>query len=270
MKMNKSLHITLAVLISSFFACEKVIEYPVNDANSTLVVEAVAKNLPGASYVLLTQTIGLYDDPNTIKYVSGASVEVVDPFGTVYVFSEDESVEGKYAHEDFQILPNQTYDLKVDYDGGVFTSQSTAMNKPQVDSIFTFQQIGTDDLGNPDTTHFLFYTVTDDPDEKNFYHFVLWVNGEKDDELFIETDDLGNGQTYTSPFFGITFDAGDSVYAELWSMQKENYAYFSALFTNLNQSPFSAAPSDLPSNIEGEGIGCFGAFMVDTASVVFP
>ena len=73
----------------------------------------------------------------------------------------------------------------------------------------------------------------------------------------------------TSPFFGISFDSADTVYAELWSMNKANYDYFSALFTNLNQSPFSAAPADPPSNIEN-GIGYFGAFMVDTVSIIIP
>lgn len=253
-----------------FLGCEKVVEFPVNDASATIVVEAVTKNLPGESYVLLTETIGLYDDPNIIKYVSDAEVQVIDQSGEVYTFLEDPLFAGKYTHPDFEILPNHTYDLRVEAKGEVFTGQSTSMNKPQVDSIFTYQQIGTDFQGNPDTTNILLYTVSDDPDEKNFYRFVLWVNGEKDDELFIETDDLGNGLTYTSPFFGITFDSGDSIYAELWSMRKENYSYFSALYNNRNQSPFSAAPSDLPSNIEGNGIGYFGAFMVDTATVVFP
>lgn len=260
-----------ALLIGFFtlFACEKVVELPIEDAEPKVVVEAVAKSLPGESYVLLSKSIGFYDDPGQVNWVDGANVDVTNESGEVFNFVGT-GIPGEYRHPTFYLEPNQFYNLKVEAEGQVLKSETRTLTVPQIDSLFAFQQITTDLQGNPDTSNILIYTVSDNPAEKNFYRFVLWVNGEKDDEIFIETDDLGNGATYTSPFFGISFDSGDHIYAELWSMTKVNYAYFSALYTNLNQSPFSAAPSDLPSNIDGNGIGYFGAFMVDTATIVIP
>lgn len=269
MKRKLLQHIVTVLAVGFLIACEKVVELPIDDAESKVVVEAVAKSLPGKSYVLLSKSIGLYDDPGTINWLSEATVEVKNESGEVFVFEESEET-GRYTHPDFALASNQFYRLTVNVDDQILEAEARSRTVPQIDSLFPFQQISTDFEGNPDTTNILVYTVTDNPDEKNFYRFVLWVNGVRDDEVFIETDDLGNGATYTSPFFGISFDSGDEVYAELWSMTKENYTYFSAMFTNLNQSPFSAAPSDLPSNIEGNGIGYFGAFMVDTATVVIP
>ena len=260
---------TFILVVITLFACEKVVELPIEDAAPKLVVEAVAKSLPGESYILLSKSIGFYDDPVEVNWVDGANVQVVDESGEVFTFAGT-GMPGEYRHPTFYLEPNQFYDLKVEAEGQELNSESRTLTIPQIDSLFAFQQISTDLQGNPDTSNILIYTVSDNPVEKNFYRFVLWVNGEKDDEIFIETDDLGNGATYTSPFFGISFDSGDHIYAELWSMTKDNYAYFSALYTNLNQSPFSAAPSDLPSNIEGGGIGYFGAFMVDTASIIIP
>lgn len=254
----------LPLLLLLFASCEKVIEIPIEDEESQIVVEAVAKSLEGESYVLLSKTIGFYDDATSVEKLSGASVQITGQDGVAFMFSESPDVPGRYEHPTFKALPNYRYDLTVTYDGAVLTSSSTSLTVPQIDSLFVFQNI--DDT---DTSNILLYTVTDNPIEKNYYRFVLWVNGEKENTIFIETDDLGNGETYTSPFFGVSFDSNDSIYGELWSMNKDNYAYFSALYTNLNQSPFSAAPSDLPSNIEG-GKGYFGVFMVDTTSIIIP
>ena len=254
----------LPLFLLLFASCEKVIEIPIEDEESQIVVEAVAKSLEGKSYVLLSKTIGFYDDVNTIDKLSGATVQIMGQDGSVFIFNEDPDVPGRYIHPTFKALPNFSYDLTVTYEEQVLTATSRSLTVPQIDSLFVYQNIDAED-----TTNVLLYTVSDNPIEKNFYRFVLWVNGEKDNTIFIETDDLGNGETYTSPFFGVSYDSNDSIYGELWSMNKENYAYFSALYTNLNQSPFSAAPSDLPSNIEG-GKGYFGVFMVDTSSIIIP
>lgn len=254
----------LSFLLLIFANCEKVIEIPIEDEESQIVVEAVTKSLEGESYVLLSKTIGFYDEATSVEKLSGASVQIVGQDGAVFIFDEDPDVPGRYGHPTFKALPNYSYDLTVIYNDVVLTANSNSLTVPQIDSLFVYQNID-----GTDTNNVLLYTVTDNPIEKNYYRFVLWVNGEKENAIFIETDDLGNGETYTSPFFGVSYNSNDSIYGELWSMNKDNYAYFSALYTNLNQSPFSATPSDLPSNIEG-GKGYFGVFMVDTVSIIIP
>lgn len=266
----KSLGIVVSLgLLIVFSSCEKVVNIPLNEADSQIVVEAVAKSLSGESYVLLSKTIASYEESSSLAKLSGASVTISDPYGGSFLFEEDLIISGRYMHPSFEVLPNTNYSLSVVYEGQVIEAASQSLTKPQIDSLVVFQNIGGPGQGPSDTTNVLVYTVSDNPDEKNYYRFVLWVNGVKENIIFIETDDLGNGEVYTSPFFGISFDSHDSVYAELWSMTSQNYDYFFALNTNLNQSPFSAAPADPPSNIEN-GIGYFGAFMMDTISIIIP
>ena len=257
--------LSLIAVFTIVVSCEKVIDIPLNEGDRRIVLEAVGKSLEGESYVLLSKTISSSGSSEGIERLSGAVVEITDEVGGVFLFEEDPENVGRYSHSTFYGLPNMRYDIKVGYQDVELKSNTRTITIPQIDSLFVYQDVGV--LG--DTTNVLIYTVADNPLEKNYYRFVLWVNGERNDIIFIETDDLGNGETYTSPFFGIEFDSGDEVYAELWSMDKERYDYFSALYTNLNQSPFSAAPSDLPSNIEN-GIGYFGVFMVDTMSILIP
>jgi len=244
------------------------VQLPVDNAESELVIEAVCKSLDSSSYVLLSKTIGLYDDPSSIPVVSGALVKVIDESGVEFVFAENPDELGRYENPSFSVLPNRNYKLEVAYDEGFYSAESRSLTLPQIDSLFVVQDAGGVGSGG-DTTNYLIYTVSDNPDEQNYYRFVLWVNGVQKKEVFIETDDLGNGETYTSPFFGVTFDSGDEVYGELWSMNKQTYSYFSAFFTNLNQGPFSAAPSDLPSNLS-DGKGYFGVVMVDTTTIIIP
>ncbi|MFT5821943.1 MAG: hypothetical protein ACI8ZM_003199 [Crocinitomix sp.] len=265
----KSLQVFVLVFLFIFSSCEKVVQIPLNDADPQIVVEAVGKSLVGKSYVLLSKTISSSGSPSGIERLSGAVVEVSDNVGGYFVFVENPAVDGQYIHPTFSVLPNTNYNLNVAYEGESLSAESRSLTMPQIDSFFVFQSAGAPGQEPGDTTNVLIYTVSDNPDEKNFYRFVLWVNGVKENIIFIETDDLGNGEVYTSPFFGISFNSSDSVYAELWSMNKQNYDYFSALNSNLNQSPFSAAPSSLPSNIEN-GIGYYGAFMVDTISIIIP
>ncbi|NOQ71333.1 MAG: DUF4249 family protein [Crocinitomix sp.] len=265
----KSFHVVVLVVLFGLSSCEKVVQIPLNDTEPQIVVEAVGKSLVGQSYVLLSKTISSSGTPSGIERLLGAVVSVSDNEGESFVFEEDPTVDGRYIHPTFSVLPNTSYSLSVTYEGELLSAESRSLTKPQIDSFFVFRSVGGPGQEVGDTSNVLIYTVSDNPDEKNFYRFVLWVNGVKENIIFIETDDLGNGEVYTSPFFGISFDSEDLVYAELWSMNKQNYDYFSALNSNLNQSPFSAAPSGLPSNIEN-GIGYFGAFMMDTMSIIIP
>lgn len=267
--MKLSVCFLLGFLVLIFARCEKVIDIPLDDVEKQIVVEGIARNFPGESYVLLSRTASSDVNINTIEKLSGATVSVRDNVGNEFVFVEDVSQIGKYIHPTFAVEANRQYHLTVDYQGLVLLGTSTSLTVPQIDSLSVF--LNTSGFGTEpgDSDYVMVYTVTDNAFEKNYYRFVVYINGVKDDAYFIETDDLGNGSTYTAPFFGLRFDSHDTVYAELWSMDKANYAYFSGVYNVLNQSPFSAAPGNPPSNIEN-GIGHFGAFMIDTMTVIIP
>ena len=92
---------------------------------------------------------------------------------------------------------------------------------------------------------------------------------ERDVTDYLENDDLGNGQAYSSAFFNTPLESKDTLYAELWALDKALFTYFNTLASNKSQGPFSAAPANPPSNIDS-GQGYFGIFMVDSMSIIIP
>jgi hypothetical protein len=276
----KKLIIAIVIVAGFSIACEKVIEIPLNDANVEVVVEAVGRSFVGESYVLLSNSGSVYND-NDFLTISDALVTVTDKDGVAYVFTEDPEVKGKYINPTFQVLPNNSYSLLVDTGEKVLKSVSSSYSLPVLDSLNYIEQTGGGfGGGDPtDTSYFVFYSFKDNGDEENFYRARIWVNGKRDDNIYITNDKLFNGTTFTSPFFGTLVEKDsvkldgmtDSVwmahvYVELLSMDKAAYDYFFSLSSTLTTGPFSATPANPVSNIDN-GIGYFSAFTVDTLTL---
>ncbi len=269
--MNKLIYsiVILSGAIFSFQSCEKVIEVPLDESEQQVVVEGVGRNFEGESYVLLSKTGSVYQNSG-FERLSGANVTVTDQDANVIVFTEDPIEAGRYmSPAAFIIQPNSTYDLNVTYEDRVMTSSSTTKSTPAIDTLTYIPQFGGFGPGATDTTFLVFYSFTDNGDEENFYRARVWVNGERDDNFYITTDELFNGANNTMPFFATTVESGDTCYVELLSMDEANYTYLFSLQSNANSGPFAAVPSNPVSNVEN-AIGYFGGFMIDTMTIVIP
>ena len=251
-------------------SCEKVIDVPLNEADQQIVIEGVGRNFVGESYVLLSRTGSVYDDSGFEK-LSGATVTVTDKDGNVTIFEEDVAEAGKYIAPDFQAMPNNQYTLNVTVEGKTLTSTSTTNSLPVLDSLSYIPQYGGfGPEAADDTTYLLFYNFVDPGDEENYYRVRAWVNGERDDNFYIGDDVLGNGQPATAPLFATTIEPRDTVYVELLSMDEDTYEYLFTLSSNLTSGAFAATPANPVSNIEGDAIGYYGVYMVDTMTIIMP
>jgi hypothetical protein len=250
-------------------SCEKVIDLPLNEADQRIVVEAVGRNFEGESYVLLSRTGSVYDD-NGFEKLSGAAVTVTDKDGVEVTFEEDPLVAGRYLAPTFQTTPNNQYNLSIAVDGQNLTATGKTLSAPVLDSLTYIPQFGGFGGASADTTFLLFYNFTDNGAEENYYRVRAWVNGERDDNFYIGDDVLGNGQTTAAPLFATTIKSQDTVFVELLSMDEETYKYLFTLSSNLTQGAFSATPANPVSNIEGDAIGVFSMYMVDTMSIIIP
>lgn len=255
------------LLVLPFLSCEKVIEVPLDEADILLVVEAVLKDRDSVSYVKLSSTSTVYTESN-FPTVSGALITVSDSQGESYVFSELSGEPGMYVNDDFKLKENRIYYLNVESNGELVTAEATTRLKPKIDSVtYSLEQFG---FGGEDfETYLVAYHSVDNPNEENYYRLRIWVNENEVDFYYLGDDKFINGQYYEAQFFGTTPDLGDSIRIEMLEMDKTNYKYQIGLSEQADGGgPFAAAPSNPPTNIQGNALGYFGVYMTDTASLV--
>lgn len=255
--------------INLFNSCEKVIEVPLEEADRKIVIEGVLRDNVGDNYILLSKTGSVYDNAEFEK-ISGAVVKVTDQSGTEYVFTEIPGMPGAYNNALFQTGNNNVYNLSVVSGSETFTASSKTFYTPTLDSLNYIEQVGSFGVGT-DTTYLVFFSFVDDANGDNFYRINAWVNGVADQNLYVSNDDLFNGQNYTQPLFATTVEKGDTVLVELQSIDKANYDYFfSMTAAQSGGDPFSPTPANPVSNIEGGGLGYFGAYTTDTMTIIIP
>jgi hypothetical protein len=262
--------IALTLIVASF-SCEKVIDIPVDDAEQRIVVEGQLYDMMDESFVRLSRTGSVYQEDN-FEFISGASVTVTDNQGGSWVFVESSTESGLYTDPSFVAQPLTTYNLLVDINGEIITAQTQTYNNVAFDSLDYFLQVGGGfgGTGNPDdTSFFTFYNFTDDPAYTNYYRAIPFKNGVPG-AAYLSEDELFNGQNYRQPFFADVFEPKDTLWALLTSMDADVYKYFSSLENNQDSGPFSAVPSNPVSNLTGNAIGFFGAFLTDTAVIIYP
>ena len=247
-------------------ACEKVIDVPVNEAEQEVVIEGKLYDQPYQSFIKLSKTGSVYDDTGFEK-ISGAVVTVTDDNGGLYNFTEDPNEPGKYIDTSFLTVPNTVYNMSVQAEGQTYTAQSITKSPVTFDSLTYLIQFG--GFGSSDTTFLVFYSFSDDVSQENYYRIIPFVNGERSDVLYLQDDQLFNGNNVSAPFFAEDVRAGDTVMAVLVSMDKANYKYFNSL-SNADGGPFSPTPANPVSNIEGGALGFFGAYITYNDSIVIP
>ena len=262
--MKWTVSIVLALLL--FSSCEKVIVLPLNEADRLVVVEAVLKDVPNSSFIKLSKTSSVYEQTD-FETVSLAEVTVTDNDGTIYIFSESTPGSGYYYHPNFLVEENQTYSLKVLSEGQEITAVSSSRSKLSIDSLtYTFETFGFG--GEEFETYLMEYHSQENGNEINQYRLRIWVNEKEVEIYYLGDDQFINGQYYEAQFFGTSPELGDSVRIEMLEMDPVMYKYYIGLSNELDSSPFSAAPSNPPTNIVGNALGYFGVFMTDAASVV--
>ena len=149
------------------------------------------------------------------------------------------------------------------------TANAKTNAKPVIDSLTYIMQVGGFFGETEDTAFLVFYNFMDDVDETNYYRIRSWVNGKADENFYLTDDKLFNGLQIVAPMFGTQIGPRDTVFVELQSMDEANFIYLNTLSLNLSQSAFAAAPANPVTNIEN-GIGYFGAYTLDTLTLILP
>ena len=259
----------IAGIFILFASCEKVIEVPLNETAIQTIVEAKLYDEPYQSFVKLSESGSMYNNSDFPK-ISGATVTVTDDQNNSWTFLEDPQEPGKYIDTSFITQPNTTYSLTVVNGTETYTATSYTQSDVQFDSLDYQIAVGGFGQAEADTNYFTFFNFTDNGNEENYYRIIPIKNGDRSSAWYLSDDVLYNGYNFRQPFFTESFENGDTLIAVLVSLDKAMYTYYSSLANGQGGGPFSPTPSNPVTNIEGEAIGYFGAFMTGNEMLVYP
>ena len=270
----KAKYIIIAIILSILIlaSCEKVIDLDLKDTKQQIVVEAQVNNGLGNNYVILSKS-GSYYDNNDFEMIKNADVEVSDKNGNTFLFKETQ--DGVYHNKNLDGNLLETYTLNITNKNQTITSRSTMPQLVPLDSITTEVIEGGGPMGGggKNNSYKLFCHFKDPANEDNYYKFRITTlpRFSEDDAYttsFILNDDMFDGKTARIPIRGVRAMTGDTLFVQLFSMDRANYEYFKIL-EDTKMSVFSTSIGNPVSNIEGtDVIGVFGANAVDVDTLI--
>ncbi len=246
MKRLRYIPLIALFMVVACWSCEDVVVLDLPDAPPVLVVDAFINDKPGDQKIILTKTQPYFS--NTLPAgVTGASVEVEDDLGNVFLFSEG-AADGEYV---WSPQPGETigtvgrtYRLTVVTDGTTYEAVSEMKRVPVVDSVFyKFREDGTP---FQESGYYAEFRSLDFVGPGDFY----WIKAYKNDTLLIRPFELniaadagftpgGNidGVVFIQPIQDavnplnddldqiIPYEIGDSLYVEIHSITADTWEF---------------------------------------------
>jgi hypothetical protein len=267
----KKNHLYIASLLTMVLlsGCQEVIDIELNDSDKQIVIEGSIFEGGDSAMVRITKTTSYFTvDP--AQPIANAIVEITMPDNSVVTLNHEGS--GLYKINGLNIITDADYALKVTVDDKEYTAVSHMMPSLPLDSLeYEYQE---SIFGQPDGYNvFLIYQ---DEIGKNYYRLLASQNGvplRSADDLLVVDDNLNDGNLIRIPIFTTLFEAGDTVEAELQSLDAPLYEFYQTLSSVASEdagSPFSAAPANPVSNISGGALGVFGAYTSSKRTIILP
>jgi hypothetical protein len=252
------------VLIGLLCACQKTVTLPLNTAPAQVVIQGEVTDQPGPYTVSITQSVGFYAD-NTFPAVSGASVRISD--GQI-TDSLTEITPGNYVTHTLQGRSGTTYTLSVRIGDSSYTAVSTMPSPVNLDSV-TFDNSSR--FKNNQITPQANYQ--DPPGVKNYYQFIMYINGTQFSKNVYAFDDrLSDGKYIVQ---NLRMDStylvyGDNLRVDMYCIDSNVYNYFNQLSQSLGSGSFNtaAAPANPNSNISNGAYGVFSAHTVSSQAAI--
>ena len=251
MRSSYSYTLYLFFFVGLLLGCQKVIQVDLNSQDPKFVIEALFTAKDSVHSVHLTKTINIYEGIEN-PGINNAVITISDNSGNSEILHSIGS--GKYETSNFLIDSSKIYTLKVVVENKEFIATSKVPNFVALNKITTFK-FGTGE----NSIVALIPERLDIANEKNYYNFDVFQNGEKIDGNFIQDDQFADGKLMQQPIFGRKIKGGDTVRIDMFMIQPEIFKY---LFT-LQQTNQGATPANPSSNFSGD---CYGYFSVRTKS----
>ena len=239
------------------FSCEKIIDIPLNEADSQLVIEGNVDNYSSTQEVIISRSTSFSygGDPSP---VSNAKVYLREENKDAKLLVEEGK--GVYRIRNFKGKPGSTYFLSVEVDGEEYKSQSTMPMPVRIDSVGTVSTVLFSE-----TIKSAMVVYTDPKEVENYYRFKLEVNQDFGKIFWLSNDRLTNGKEINRNLLDLNnnLEEDDEVKIYLYSIDSNMYSYWDAI---LSQNPGSSTPSNPKSNISNNALGYFSAHSIDVAT----
>lgn len=260
----------LAVSVLLLSSCEKVIDIDLDKAEKKYVIEAVITDQPGTAKVLVSQTRN-FDEDNSFPGVAGAVVTITESGGATTVLTPGAA--GVYEAPALAGTSGKTYTLSVNISGQSFTAVSTMPQKVNFDTAYI-----TDELLFTETQKIVNAVFNEPPGLGNCYRFAQYVNGEKEDQVFILNDDYSDGRRITYKLYYFSDDedddtkikSGDQVTIDMLCIDRNIYKYWFSLDRSATGGSGQATPANPVTNLQGGALGYFSAHTLQTKTMIAP
>jgi len=260
--------ILLAALL--FTSCEKVVDIDLETSKSKPVIEGLVANRPGMSYVKISMS-GSYFKVNEPSPVSGASVEVTDDDGNEIIFTE--LTPGYYVPSAaFAGKAGQNYSLKVMISRKTYLARSFMREVTEIETITT-KFFEDNNQEGKEEGYYAYVSFTELPGEGDSYRIDIYANGrnltELPGDIFYFNDRFVDGGHAVEWEFVHTLAKGDSITMNMHSLTREGYEFYDAIYQIANAGGlFGKNPANIPTNIQGDAFGYFGASAISTKSII--
>ncbi|MFA4851438.1 MAG: DUF4249 domain-containing protein [Bacteroidales bacterium] len=283
MKIVKLISLLIIVLTIVFYSCEKEITIDLPQAEEKIVVEGwidqndypivfLTKNLPYFGTVDSAMLFNIIIQDATVIVTDGVTIDTLkliplpdfNYFPPIYY--KGSKIKGEI---------NKTYFLTVKAQGKTLTSKTTIPPPVYPDSVWFKVEPQQDNLG------YLWGRFTDPPELGNYYRLFTKRLGK--DKRYIPVlgsiydDKFFNGQSFqfsmmrgvvsttdqtVDPEFGF-FKIGDTIGVKICTIDKAHYDFWRTAEGEMYSggNPF-ATPTQIVTNIEGEGLGVWGGYGV--------
>lgn len=248
----------------TLFSCQKVVQLNLNTEPPQLVIQGEVTDGAGPYTVTINRSVGFYSD-NNFPPVDGATVKISDNTGLTDTLTE--TTPGNYQTHLLQGVIGNTYTLSVTVADTTYTAVSTMPAKVPLDSI-TF-----DNTGGRRNKQIIPQADYQDPaGVKNYYRFVLYINGTPfTRNIYAFSDRLTDGKyviqslrmdsSYLNP--------GDQLRVDMDCIDVSVYNYFNQLAQATGAGTFNtaAAPANPATNITNGAYGVFSAHTLSSKTV---
>ena len=257
-------------LIVSLSSCEKVIDLNLNSAEKRFVVEGIITDQTGAK-VTVSQTKD-FDESNDMTMISGATVEISENGGPTTVLPETSP--GVYQLPAMNGSSGKSYALTVKIDGQTFTAVSAMPQRINLDTIYV-----TDELLFGDTRKIVNTEYKDPAGRGEHYRFVQYLNGVKEEQIFVQSDEYTDGNDVSNKLFYFPEDddddskeikKGDTVRIDMFCIDGNVYKYWFSLDRSATGESGQATPSNPVTNLKGGALGYFSAQTTQTKTMIIP
>lgn len=279
-----------------FTGCEKNINFDLNEAPATLVVDANIEN-GQAPIVVLTKSLDYFSsiNPSIIQdlFVHNAEVTLSNGTKTHRLKEYAQPVEGGFNFYTYSIDPadmatafngelNTTYTLKINSDGKQYeaTTKIPTLAK-QIDSLWWKKAPFQDDTSKV----IVMIKATDPPGLGNYVRYFTKKNSEQllpgrnsvfDDQIIDGTTyelqvDPGIDFNNTIPQDSNFFKRGDTVTMKLCNIDKASYTFWSTwefAYQSIG-NPF-AQPNKVIGNVSNGALGAFYGYAASYRTIVIP